>query len=500
MEELRHNGILVPRYEARGFHILLKGRRIDLTPEQEEMAVAWVKKLGTDYVKDSRFISNFFSDFAAALGVGEKVRPEDFDFSEIQHYVEEERERKLKLTSEEKKALAQARKAQREANKEKYGYAIIDGHRVELANYIAEPSCIFMGRGKHPLRGRWKKGPTEKDILLNLSPDAPMPPGEWKGRVWEPDFMWIAKWDDKLGGKEKYIWLADSSPIKQTREIEKFDKANELEAKIPVLGEHIWKNLASEDLKRRKVATVCYLIDALKLRVGDEKDKDEADTVGATTLRPEHISFGADGVTAFDFLGKDAVRWQKTVRLPAQVVANLKEFISTAESSIFSGVRSEVVSSFLGEVMSGLTAKVFRTYHASKIVRDYLAASKVSKADPEYLKKQVATLANLQAAIACNHKRKLPKNWRQSLARQKERLKRLRLKKKRSEKAEERLKALRLKIDLMKATRDYNLRTSLKSYIDPRVYHRWGREVDYDWRRYYPKTFQTKFSWVEAED
>ncbi len=497
MRQLVHNGVIVPRYEARGVHILLKGERIALTPDQEEMAVAWVKKLGTDYAKDSRFISNFFHDFTEALYIQEEVKPEDFDFSEVQQYVEEERDRKLRLTPEEKKALAQVRKALRQANKEKYGYALVDGKRVELANYLAEPSCIFMGRGEHPLRGRWKSGPCERDITLNLSSDAPIPPGDWRGRVWQPDSMWIARWDDKLRGREKYVWLADSSHIKQERERDKFDKARELEAKIPALREYIWRNLTAEDLKRRKVATVCYLIDELRLRVGDEKDKDETDTVGATTLRPEHISFGPGGLTTFDFLGKDSVRWQKAIRLPTQVVENLKEFSSTANSSIFAGVRSEVVSSFLGEVMPGLTAKVFRTHHASKIVQDYLQASKTPKADLDYTKKYTATMANLQAAIACNHKRKLPKSWHDSLAKQMERLRGLRSQKKQTEKARERLAALRLRIETMKATRDYNLRTSLKSYIDPRIYYKWGREVDYDWRRYYPKTLQTKFSWVE---
>ena len=47
------------------------------------------------------------------------------------------------------------------------------------------------------------------------------------------------------------------------------------------------------------VATACYLIDALCLRVGDEKDPDEADTVGATTLRPEHITLHEDGSVEF---------------------------------------------------------------------------------------------------------------------------------------------------------------------------------------------------------
>ena len=39
------------------------------------------------------------------------------------------------------------------------------------------------------------------------------------------------------------------------------------------------------------------------MRVGDEKDPDEADTVGATTLRKEHIKLTENSIE-FDFLGK----------------------------------------------------------------------------------------------------------------------------------------------------------------------------------------------------
>ena len=47
--------------------------------------------------------------------------------------------------------------------------------------------------------------------------------------------------------------------------------------------------------------------------------------------------------------------------------------------------------------------------------------------------------------------------------------------------------------------RTWNTSTSLKSYIDPRVYHRWGERVGYDaLRSYYPATLQRKFAWVRA--
>ena len=50
------------------------------------------------------------------------------------------------------------------------------------------------------------------------------------------------------------------------------------------------------------------------MRVGDEKDVDEADTVGATTLRIEHVRFTPNEIQ-FDFFGKDYVRWKKALRL-----------------------------------------------------------------------------------------------------------------------------------------------------------------------------------------
>ena len=224
MKQLHHNGVLVPpRHEGKGLTINVRADKIKLTPEQEEIALAWAKKVGTPYVEDPVFAENFHDDFSKKLGI--TVKPGDVDYSEVISFVEKERQWKANLSREEKKQLAAERKAQREANKERHGYARVDGVQMEVANYAVEPNCIFMGRGKHPLRGRWKEGPREEDIELNLSPDAPRPPGSWKALVWEPDAMWIARWQDKLSGKMKYVWFSDSSILKQRKDIEKFNKA-----------------------------------------------------------------------------------------------------------------------------------------------------------------------------------------------------------------------------------------------------------------------------------
>jgi len=591
MEQLRHNGVLIPlRYEGKGLTIQVKRKKIKLTPKQEEMAFAWAKKAGTPYVEDPIFAKNFHRDFSKKLGVS--VKPDDVDYSNVLRIIENERAKKANLSKKERKQLAAQRKAQREANKEHYGYAWVDGVRVEVANYAVEPSSIFMGRGKHPLRGRWKEGPDQEDIELNLSPDAPRPPGKWKNIVWQPDSMWIARWQDKLSGKMKYVWFSDSSILKQKRDIEKFKKARELRCSLVRVQRHILVNLNSDDLRRKKTATVCFLIDKLKIRVGDEKDPDEADTIGASTLRPRHVSFNDDDTVTFRFLGKDSVLHVFTAELSDNVIRNLKEFTANAQSALFDGVDSKHVSEFLDEVMTGLSAKVFRTCYASEVVEIRLEKGLVKLEEPDYVKNYIATMANLEAAKVCNHKRTIPKTWKLSLEKKKDRFKALKNRAKDGEnklkriieeqkerheerlrKHEERLKALKerlearrrqlmetkqqgksvrvlrrrislernalrrqkerlklmklkhaermsklsqmlksrrkrdnvsmgkleLRIEAQKQTRDYNLGTSLKSYIDPRIYYEWGKQVDYDWKQYYPKALQKKFSWVETD-
>jgi DNA topoisomerase-1 len=563
-----------------------------LSDEQEEMAVAWAKKFGTPYVDDPKFVENFHEDFGKTLGL--KLLPGDVDFSDIIQLVQREREEKQNLPTEVKKVQAAERKAQREGNKEKYGYAAVDGQRMELGNYNVEPNSIFMGRGQHPWRGKWKQGPTFEDIELNLSPDAPKPPGDWNAITWEPDTMWIARWTDKLSGKKKYVWPGDASFLKQRKDMEKFEKARSLKDKLDAVKAHIEGNLTADELKRRKTATVCYLIDQLKFRVGDEKDEeDEADTVGASTLRPEHLCFNVDGSVTFNFLGKDSVPMNLTAKLPQKVVQNLRDFASGAgEEGLFEGINSGHVGDFLKEIMDGLSAKVFRTLYATDAVSGKLSTQPVKLEDPDYVKRQTALKANLEAAIVCNHKRTIPKTWGQSLQKKKDRLKQLeakasvdekvirqklvdeekkyrerlietekrlteaenrqeelrtrlaeveiaggdqkaqrkrlsvarektkvdreRLRKlkntyvaasmKKKKQFEERklrnreaLEKMRLQVEAQEITRDYNLGTSLKNYIDPRIYYDWGKKVGFNWRSYYPVTLQKKFSWIEEQ-
>src|SRR5438309_8888009 len=175
-EELRHNGVAFPPpYEPRKLSIRIHGTGVQLSPEAEEMAYAWGKKRTTPYIQDPVFQTNFLSDFVKALPAQlTDAKYSDINFSPVYEYLS--KEELLKSDKDLKKRVAAQRKELRLQLKEKYGYAVIDGTKTEFANYMVEPPSIFMGRGSHPMRGRWKPRIFPEDVVLNLSEDTPVTP------------------------------------------------------------------------------------------------------------------------------------------------------------------------------------------------------------------------------------------------------------------------------------------------------------------------------------
>ena len=597
---LEHNGIMFPpAYKPKGIRVRIRGEDVEMDPDQEEMAYQWAKKKDTPYAQDEVFRRNFTLDFVRALNDPKfkYVSYRDIDFSEAYKIVdgekrkkEEEKEAKRKASEEakkktkeerqkiaaERKKVAEDKKEERERERARYGMAVIDGSPVEIANYRAEPPGIFIGRGEHPIRGRWKPRVTEGDVTLNLGKEARVPEGRWKRIIHDRDSMWLASWTDALTQKRKYVWLADTAGLKQDMDRAKYEKAVMLADRIGVIRSRITRDMGSGDPKVGKVATVCYLIYRTAMRVGDEKDPDEADTVGATTLRREHVSITDDSIE-FDFLGKDSVRWRETVRVrdehDRQFQTNLSRIAQEKRphEEIFDGITSRHVNAYYSGIVKGLTAKVFRTYLATTVVREYLEAHDDIGDRSANEKTYHAKMANLEAAIMCNHKRTIPKTFEESLRkkedtleevrraevaakprealkkaqragvaakprealkkaqrvkpktdiqkrRKTERLKRIkeqirkqtqkheeRLKRikeqirKQTQKHEERVERLSLQVDLAKRTRDYNLGTSLRNYIDPRVFMAWSNEVGAEWEKMYTAALQKKFLWVRDE-
>jgi DNA topoisomerase I len=522
MKSLVHNGIYVPQYDYKGFTIKIQNQTLKLTAKSEQMAMAWIRKTLSASPPDNVFTKNFMREFLEQLkgenpkaqflqGFAQKymanlengkLPTEEIDFTQIKNYIEQDKAAKLALTKEVKKQQAEERKVKRLEFREKYGFAQVDGQKLEIANWTSEPSCLFAGRGDHPQRGKWKDGPSEQDIILNLPPDVPKPAGNWKGIVWEPNKMYVAKWEDKLTGKIKYVWFSDTAFLKQNREKEKFLKAETLGKQIKQIEQHILKNLNAKDDLRRKVATVSWLILVANMRVGDEKDPDEADTVGAITLRSEHIKIEGN-IIHFDFLGKDSVRWVKEFQAPPEVIKNIQHYCKVSKEYLFEGVDSRSVSRFLSEKMPKLTAKVFRTWRCTKTVREELESSGVTKTDPDYKKSFAAKMANFKVAEVANHKRKVPPTFDDRLAKKQENLKELeaqltakKAEGKKVESLQTRIEKAKLDIELTKLTKEYNLGTSLKSYIDPTAYVKWAKKVKFDVLKFYPQTLRNKFSWA----
>jgi len=540
---LQHNGILFPpAYEKQGIKIKINGDTVDLDINQEEMVYQWAKKKDTPYAQDKVFQKNFTADFAKTLDSKfKKISYEDIDFSSAFKIVDKEKDLKEMMTKEQKKAIAVKRKELREKLKAKYGIAVMDGKEVEVGNYMAEPPGIFIGRGEHPLRGKWKPPVTSKDVTLNLGKEAKAPEGKWKKIIHDKDSMWLASWMDFLTQKRKYVWLADSSGLKQDRDKAKYEKAVKLANEIGKIQSRIVKDLKNKDPKISRIATVCYLIYRTSMRVGDEKDPDEADTVGATTLRKEHIKITANTIE-FDFLGKDSVRWQETLVVEGedkQFQENLKKLIEKIKpkDDIFGNITSRHVNVYYSSIVKGLTAKVFRTYLATSVVKKYLVEHDNMKGKTANEKLYHAKLANLEAAMMCNHKRTIPKTFEESLQKKRDSLKKrekekawektkLTLKKveastpktdtqkkskekriktlndqvkKQKIKHKERLEKLELQIDLSEKTRDYNIGTSLRNYIDPRIFKAWTDEVGAEWEKLYTAALQKKFLWVKSE-
>lgn len=539
--DLEHNGVAFPpEYVQRGINVKILGEIFFLNREQEELIYAWAKKKDTHYVKDPVFQGNFLSDFKKLLperftsvrNIDEIDMTEAFSLVDKELKIKESEKVRIKsLTRDERRRISQEKKLEKEKLKAIYGKAKIDGIEVDVANWLVEPPGIFMGRGLHPLRGRWKPRVTPKDVTLNLGQDASAPEGPWKAIVHDHYSTWLASWIENLTGKRKYVWLHDSSYLRQDNDKAKYDTAKKLEYYISDIEKEIINQmLNSKDVTRKKIATVCYLIYKLAMRVGDEKDTDEADTIGASTLRVEHLKFpklGDKVQIEFNFLGKDSVPWQKTLEISSPdtkaLYENLLFFMKGKNKSdeIFEDITSSKVNKFLRSIdkknVPNLTAKVFRTCIATAIVKQHLSEPilKVNKNESEFKKVYVAKIANLQAAITCNHKKGIdPKNpaskkawekFEQSLENKKEKIKQLRMELKEKKwktelqklRKEQRVEKLEFQLRLQKETRDYNLGTSLRNYIDPRVFKSWCDYVDLDWTKIYTSTLQRKFKWIE---
>lgn len=417
-ESLHHNGVIFPpEYEPLPSHVKMyyDGKQVELPPQAEEVAGFFGAMLETDHAKNPVFQKNFFEDFLQVLkecgGCNVDIKEFDkCDFSKMYTYFEQEREKKKAMTKEEKREIKEAK----DKFEEPYKTCMLNGRKEQVGNFRIEPPGLFRGRGAHPKTGKLKRRVYPEDVTLNLSQDAviPEPP---QGHKWgeirhDSTVAWLGMWKENIADSFKYVRFAANSSIKGVSDFKKFETARELKNHIHAIRKDYNKLLKDELMQNRQLATATYLIDIFALRAGGEKGDDEADTVGCCSLRYEHITLKPPNKVIFDFLGKDSIRFYQEVEVEKQVFKNLRIFKKPPKhpgDDLFDRISPPMVNKQFQNYMKGLTAKVFRTYNASKTMQDQIDLIPNEGTVAEKVVKFNA--ANRTVAILCNHQRTVAK-------------------------------------------------------------------------------------------
>ncbi|KAK4781512.1 hypothetical protein SAY86_015614 [Trapa natans] len=530
---LEHSGVIFPPpYKPHGVKMLYKGKPVELTPEQEEVATMFAVMKDTDYMQKDKFKENFWNDWKKILGSKHVIQKLDLcDFTPIYDWYQLEKEKKKQMTKEEKNALKEDKLKQ----EEKYMWAIVDGVKEKVGNFRVEPPGLFRGRGEHPKMGKLKKRIHPSDITINIGKGAPVPecpiPGQrWKEVRHDNTVTWLAFWNDPINPKEfKYVFLAASSSLKGQSDKEKYEKARTLKNYIHNIRTAYTKNFTSKDASKRQIAVATYLIDKLALRAGNEKDDDEAETVGCCTLKVENVKAISPNSLEFNFLGKDSIRYENTVEVELPVYKAILQFQAGKKPGdpLFDELDTNKLNAHLKELMPGLTAKVFRTYNASITLDEML--NRDTKDGDVAEKVGVYNRANKEVAIICNHQRSISKSHAAQMGKLtekinelKDNLKELKVDLDRARKGKPPLKdsegrkrnmstesiqkkitQIEAKIDKME--RDKNTKEDLKTvalgtskinYLDPRITVAWCKRHEVPIEKMFNKSLLAKFSWA----
>jgi len=517
---LEHNGpyfthIFEP-YEPHGAQLIYDKKPFKLNPTEERIANFYARRIiseqsgnvAQEWTKDSVFNNNFWQDFKTYLTKEHQTIFKDFkklDFSKIVKKLLDmkEAEKDLDPKEKEKKKVRVAEK------KQDYGYAVINGTKEPLGNFVIEPAAIFYGRGENPKRGKIKRDIEPEEVSINIGKDAKVPsppPGRrWSNVLHDQNAAWVASWKDPIIGENKYVYFSAEGQLKGKSDLFKYEKARKLNHYIKLVREQYTNDLKSLDTKQRQLATVLYLIDNYGLRVGNEKDENETDTVGASTLRVEHVTTKNSDIIVFDFLGKDSIQYYKELKVNPIVFKNISDFLKNKKKTdpLFDLIDAADINTYLKTFDGDFSAKVFRTRLASSIMDESLENVKITKKDTQDDKKAKFLKANVDVAKVLNHRRTAPvksgemiKRYTEELKELKQQLKEAKQAGKSIEKIQDRINKKKHQIDSKQSTLEIAATTSLTNYIDPRIVVSWSKVNDMNISKVYTATLQRKFKWA----
>jgi DNA topoisomerase-1 len=412
----------------------------------------------------------------------------------------------------------------------------MDNHKEKIGNFRIEPPGLFRGRGSHPKMGMLKRRTLPKDVIINCAKNSVVPKApeghRWKEVRHDNTVSWLCCWQENVQGQTKYVMLNAASKLKGEKDWKKYEVARQLHKTVDKIRAQYRDDLKSKEMRIRQRSVAMYFIDKLALRAGNEKDEDTADTVGCCSLRTEHINLyekidDKEYVVEFDFLGKDSIRYYNKVPVDKRVYKNLFLFKQNKNDGddLFDRLNTSILNKHLSSLMEGLTAKVFRTYNASKTLQEQLDLL-TTPDDPVSSKFLSYNRANRAVAVLCNHQRAAPKNFdkqmdnltgkidqkKDTIKSTKKDLKNAKAEFKatqtdkarqileRKKKAVERLEEQLVKLEVQATDKDENkeiaLGTSKLNYLDPRISVAWCKKWEVPIEKIYNKTQRDKFAWA----
>jgi len=551
-QTLTHFGVLFPEeYKPKGY--IFKGTK--LSPLAEEMAWNYSMRIDTEYTKDSVFNKNFFSCFKKELTSSQIAKfPEDYMdlFEEMKNTQLYEKEEKKEYNKAHKDEI----KKEKEALKEKYGFAYLDGVKQPIGAFIVEGPGILYARGNSPLRGYWKYRTFPEDVIINFIKDekmtkAPTAPSghNWKMIEHNKSAFVIAKWKVNVGGVipfDKKVIFAPTSTIKLNADQKKYEKARLVNKNWSKISSYIEENMLSSDENTKQCALAAYLISVTGIRVGNEKEEvADNGTKGMTTLLCED-AFLKDGKIFFNFLGKDSVRNKSSFEISKEAYSIIEKILSSKkkDSQIFD-ISSGDLNSFLKNCLPYLTAKLFRTAIGTKLLCDVLRNQTVPSNISEKRKVAYYNEANLEVAKMLNHQHGVAKGFSSKIdkfddsiekceeqisskkEKAKDKLKKYEkeltlapklwegkeLEEKKAEikdkilkvqdsvnKSIDRLALLKEKKSFADESKNYALGTSKTNYSSAYIAYSWAKTNNIDIGLIYNASLQKKFSWAAAVD
>jgi DNA topoisomerase-1 len=521
---LIHNGpMFAPLYEPHNIPVIINNNKYQLSGLAEEYITMYARYINTEYTTNpkisNRFNKNFLNDWKKVLPKHITINNmSEVDVADIKKHLDKIKEQKANITKEEKDKIKQ----KNDELEEPYKYCMVNGGRMKVGNYKIEPPGIFLGRGDHPKLGCIKKRINPEDVIINLSKDAPISKpnvsGSWGKVIHNDEVVWLATWTDNISSKNKYVFTSMESIFKSKSDMDKFDLARKLKKKVNQIRSVYYEDMKGTDEIKQQLATALYLIDNLALRVGGTKDtKEQADTVGVTSLRVEHIIINNDNhndnIIKLDFLGKDSVRYCRKVKIDEVAYNNIKSFINNKnkKNDLFDKISSASLNNYLNNLMEGLTAKVWRTYNASMLFQKEL-----DKVNPAILEKipesekinylmSIFNQANTAVALLCNHQKNVSSDIEKSVKQIEESIKKYK-KRKQKTKDKEKIKLIEAKIINLKMKKEtkvkmknVSLGTSKNNYIDPRIIFAFIKKYNIPEDKLFNKGLITRFDWAKKE-